>query len=270
MRDDIAAELTCEVTAQGLTPAESAPVEVTSPRALTPPSVTGDPTLGTALTCLPGTWDAGDYALTYRWLRDADLVAATATYTVTTDDFDTDLRCEVVAEGVTVEGVRRCGRTAPSAHPARDQRHADPPRHAALLARHLGRRLRARVPVVPRHQPSPPRPANLRDRAQRPRDGHDCAVTAAGLTGARPRASASSPRTRSTACGSTARRIPAARSAATRAAGTTAPTPATSSPTSGSGTTRTSRRSRAATSRPTPPGPKGQSSARSCAASRPG
>ncbi|HEY6889275.1 MAG TPA: hypothetical protein VI300_15885, partial [Solirubrobacter sp.] len=93
--------LSCRVTAAGLTEAESATVAMTDPLNRSVPRIGGDPRLGRSLTCSPGTWDAGDYAFTYAWLRDDAPIATGAAYTVLAADVGKTLRCRVSAHGRT-------------------------------------------------------------------------------------------------------------------------------------------------------------------------
>ena len=92
-------DVTCVVTAAGLTAATSAPVTVNPPRSLTEPAIGGDPRIGNTLTCTPGSWDA-TYSYSYAWTRDDDPLATGATHTVTGDDLGSALSCEVTAAGL--------------------------------------------------------------------------------------------------------------------------------------------------------------------------
>jgi hypothetical protein len=69
------------------------------PENLTPPSITGTPSVGQTLTCLPGTWSNSPTSYSYVWRRDFEPFpgATAATYTVTSSDVGHDLTCEVTA-----------------------------------------------------------------------------------------------------------------------------------------------------------------------------
>jgi hypothetical protein len=88
------------------------------PRNTAPPTVTGDPTVGSVLTAAPGTWTgAGPISFTWRWRRCepdgtacALIPGATSpTYTVTGDDILHTLSARVTATNAS--GVRRAGTT---------------------------------------------------------------------------------------------------------------------------------------------------------------
>ncbi|HEY7891756.1 MAG TPA: carboxypeptidase regulatory-like domain-containing protein [Solirubrobacteraceae bacterium] len=93
-----------QVTAPNLTAAINAAlapaVQVAPPSDLTPPAISGAPSVGAELSCADGLW-AGNPApsFTYSWLRDGSPVAGAlaSTYTVQAADAGHSLTCEVTA-----------------------------------------------------------------------------------------------------------------------------------------------------------------------------
>ncbi|MCU0314458.1 MAG: hypothetical protein MUC84_10420 [Solirubrobacteraceae bacterium] len=69
-----------------------------APQNTSPPSITGTPAAGAALTCDPGTW-TGSPALTYQWLRDGQPISGEtgATYTLAAADAGHAITCRVRA-----------------------------------------------------------------------------------------------------------------------------------------------------------------------------
>jgi hypothetical protein len=102
---DLGLDLACRVTAtnhEGSGSATSKPVHVpgTKPENLTPPQVSGTPTVGQQLTCLRGTWTGKPPPMfTYQWLRDGTSLASatSSTYTVELADVGHELSCKVTA-----------------------------------------------------------------------------------------------------------------------------------------------------------------------------
>ncbi|GAA4708715.1 hypothetical protein [Nocardioides conyzicola] len=118
---DVGARLGCTVTVTspaGSTSASSPGRTVVTPsdRAplnLTPPTVSGNPVAGQALTCDPGAWSGDPTAVIPLWQRDGVTVANGAwTYLVGSDDADATIRCLVVARNGSGSGAAR---SAPAA-----------------------------------------------------------------------------------------------------------------------------------------------------------
>ena len=109
---DVGAPLTCRATALGRASATSVPVVPTAPLSRTLPAVAGVPRLARDLTCAPGTWDDA-YEYAFSWLRDGDVVGSGATRTVVEADLTHELRCRVVAAGVTSVDSRPVAVPAP-------------------------------------------------------------------------------------------------------------------------------------------------------------
>ena len=109
---DVGAPLTCRATALGRASATSVPVVATAPLSRTLPAVDGVPRLGRELTCAPGTWDDA-YEYAFSWLRDGEVVGSGATRTVVAADLTHELRCRVVAAGVTSVDSRPVAVPAP-------------------------------------------------------------------------------------------------------------------------------------------------------------
>ena len=85
-----------ESESAGLYVQGSEPVDVEAPRV----SGTGTPSVGSEMTCVPGTWTGKPKAtLEYQWLLDGGVIASatTQTYTVTSTDQGRSLSCEVIA-----------------------------------------------------------------------------------------------------------------------------------------------------------------------------
>ncbi len=95
---DVGATLRCEAIAGGVA-AGSRELTVTEPVLRAAPTIDGEPRVKGQLTCGRGEWD-GDYALTYRWLRDGEEIATGATYTAVNADVGRPLVCEAFAEGL--------------------------------------------------------------------------------------------------------------------------------------------------------------------------
>ncbi len=96
---DVGHALRCRVTAAGLTTVESRTAFLPAPRSLVAPAISGDPVPGGTLTCGAGVWD-GDYALTYRWLRDGAPAGTGPTLTIDAPA-NTTYSCVVTAAGLT-------------------------------------------------------------------------------------------------------------------------------------------------------------------------
>ncbi|WP_028062705.1 calcium-binding protein [Solirubrobacter soli] len=111
---DVAKALTCEVRAEGLSTAVSAPVTANAPSNLTAPAISGTPRIGGTLTCGDGTWN-DTYAITKRWLRAGAPIATGATYTVVKADVGKALTCEATAAGLTAATSDAVEPTAPIA-----------------------------------------------------------------------------------------------------------------------------------------------------------
>jgi hypothetical protein len=97
------------------------------PENITPPTVSGEPSLGKTLSCSKGTWNAEPpiETYTYRWLREGTAIATTSTYMVTEEDLGLKLVCQVNAknpegsasansERIQIKGVKPKPKTAPS------------------------------------------------------------------------------------------------------------------------------------------------------------
>jgi hypothetical protein len=75
-------------------------VPTTKPRDETPPQVSGQSTVGSTLTCSPGTWSGSPApTFSYQWVRDEAIIAGAtrATHTVENEDIGHSLSCEVTA-----------------------------------------------------------------------------------------------------------------------------------------------------------------------------
>jgi hypothetical protein len=111
---DVGKALTCEVRAEGLSPAASAPVTATAPSSLTAPAISGAPRIGGTLTCSDGIWN-DTYAIAKRWLRAGSPVGTGATYAVAKADVGEALTCEATAAGLTAAVSEAIEPTAPVA-----------------------------------------------------------------------------------------------------------------------------------------------------------
>ncbi len=106
--DDAARQIACRVTAtnpSGSAQATTSAVNVpaATPQNMTPPSLTGTPTIGATLTCATGTWSgAPTPSIEVQWLRDGQPVAGAnqATYAVGAADVTSSLACRVTATNV--------------------------------------------------------------------------------------------------------------------------------------------------------------------------
>ena len=100
---DMGAKIACEETAsnshgsaQALSNAKTGAPDV--PVSTSPPTLTGRPVIGDALTCGTGTWDNLPLTYTRRWLRDGVPTGDTGeVHTVTFDDREHQVSCEVTA-----------------------------------------------------------------------------------------------------------------------------------------------------------------------------
>jgi hypothetical protein len=105
------------------------------PASLTPPTVTGTPAPGDALTCTTGTWTHAPTAYAYQWLRNGTAIqgATSSSYAVQILDEATDLACDVTARNgdgssvpvesapilVAVPGTLTCPRPSGAFQPTR-------------------------------------------------------------------------------------------------------------------------------------------------------
>ena len=102
--------INCRVTASGVTsqsPSIGLRTEATggTPINFIAPTISGDRRLGKTLTCRRGSWNdtaAAPYPVTYRWRRGGVTIGTQATYTITADDINVSLNCEVTANTQTV------------------------------------------------------------------------------------------------------------------------------------------------------------------------
>jgi hypothetical protein len=67
-----------------------------APVSQTPPAITGSVTMGSTLTCSPGTWSE-DPTFAFSWQRGTVQVGTGSTYALTADDVSQPLRCVVIA-----------------------------------------------------------------------------------------------------------------------------------------------------------------------------
>ena len=98
---DVGKQLVCDITAAELVTAFGAPRVVPAPRALLPPAISGEPDVGSTLTCRRGTWDepaGAPYATTYAWQRDG---AAAGTGATLVAGAAGSYRCSVGVPGAT-------------------------------------------------------------------------------------------------------------------------------------------------------------------------
>lgn len=72
---------------------------VEAPGNLTPPAITGTPSLGETLTCAPGTWSNNPTRYAYAWLRDGEPIAGatSSNYVIIVSDAGHNLSCEATA-----------------------------------------------------------------------------------------------------------------------------------------------------------------------------
>ncbi|GAA1758491.1 hypothetical protein GCM10009795_001070 [Nocardioides hankookensis] len=87
------------VAGRSVGPVDPDPDEPGPPVNTGAPTVTGPGTVGSALTCTPGSWAGGDLAYAYAWSRDGVAVehSASAKYVVLSVDAGTSLSCTVTA-----------------------------------------------------------------------------------------------------------------------------------------------------------------------------
>jgi hypothetical protein len=81
------------------------PPPLNMPVNLTPPVISGSTTIGSVLTCNPGTW-SGSPSFEYIWTRDGATIggATSSTYTIVAADTGTMLECEVKATNAAGSG----------------------------------------------------------------------------------------------------------------------------------------------------------------------
>ena len=177
---DVGHALRCRVTAAGLTTVESRTAFIPAPRSLVAPAMSGDPVHGGTLTCGAGAWD-GDYALTYRWLRDGATVATGPTLAIDAPA-GTTFSCVVTAAGLTSADSPALTVTEPAAGNRSAPYITGAPQLGATLTCNPGTwagasEFSVRVDAR-RHRPDPRRRAPTtsarRSRARSPRAGRRC------------------------------------------------------------------------------------------------
>ncbi|HEV2813485.1 MAG TPA: hypothetical protein VGW10_09560 [Solirubrobacteraceae bacterium] len=104
--DDVGHGLACRVRAADLTDAQSQTAFPQGPGNRLVPAISGDPYVGSDLTCSRGDWDdatAAPYDVTYQWFRDGTEIAGetSPTYSIPPDDLHHGLSCRVTAETLT-------------------------------------------------------------------------------------------------------------------------------------------------------------------------
>lgn len=137
LAEDEGRTVACEVTAKntlGSAVATSKPLAISGeshtkgiPESRTPPTVSGEPSLGKTLTCGPGTWSADPpvESYSYRWLREGALIATTSAYQIKDEDLGLKLTCQVKAknaegsasansEPIQIKGTKPVSKTPPS------------------------------------------------------------------------------------------------------------------------------------------------------------
>ncbi|HET6550693.1 MAG TPA: hypothetical protein VFG79_19665, partial [Solirubrobacter sp.] len=101
--DDVGKSIYCRVRAEDVVDANSGSIGIATPRAITPPALSGQPHLRGELSCTRGTWDDTPerrYAVSYQWYRNGAPIngATDPAYVLGTADLNRYITCTATAE----------------------------------------------------------------------------------------------------------------------------------------------------------------------------